>query len=312
MEETVFIKTLRANSDKCRNMYELCIKLGIKNIGGNTYREIKKIADENNIPLTFNHLSKKISTKKNNVPINELLTNGSQINSNKLKEKLILNGIKRYCCENCGCSEWQGKPIPLELHHINGVHTDNRLENLQILCRNCHGQTNTFCGKNTNIKRNLRGSTIKNRIFFLTINRDYLEELLSTKSISECAKELDITVSRLKYWLKKMGIKVDEEWKQKKVKEHKESIGICENCGNYFIKKTNKQKYCSEICHTIASRRKDVTKEKLIDVLKETKSFTSAGKCFGVSDKCIAKWCKRFGLPTKKKELFDYINGCLV
>ena len=43
MEETVFIKTLRANSDKCRNMYELCIKLGIKNIGGNTYREIKKI-----------------------------------------------------------------------------------------------------------------------------------------------------------------------------------------------------------------------------------------------------------------------------
>ena len=40
------------------------------------------------------------------------------------------------------------KEIPLELHHINGIHSDNRLENLQILCRNCHGITDNYCGKN--------------------------------------------------------------------------------------------------------------------------------------------------------------------
>ena len=312
MEETIFIKTLRANSDKCRNMYELCLKLGIKNIGGNTYREIEKIASENNIVLSFNHLSKKISTNKKTQSLDELLVNGSTINSNQLKEKLILNGIKKYCCENCGCSEWLGKPIPLELHHINGVHNDNRLENLQILCRNCHGQTDTFCGKNTSGKKSLRGTPSKSKSFFLAINREYLESLLLTKTLSECAKELDVSTPRLKYWLKKLNIKINEEWKEKKIKEYTNKIAICENCGKPFIKKTNKQKYCSETCHINASRRKDLTKEKLILVLKECKSFLSAAKCFGVSDKCIVKWCKRFGLPTKKRELFNYLNGCLV
>lgn len=46
--------------------------------------------------------------------------------------------------------EWLGAPIPLQVHHINGNTTDNRLENLQYLCPNCHSQTDNFCGKNTN------------------------------------------------------------------------------------------------------------------------------------------------------------------
>lgn len=50
-------------------------------------------------------------------------------------------------CEQCGLSEWQGKPLPLEVHHINGDHWDQRRENLQILCPNCHALTKTWRSK---------------------------------------------------------------------------------------------------------------------------------------------------------------------
>ncbi|MBR5699920.1 MAG: HNH endonuclease [Bacteroidales bacterium] len=50
-------------------------------------------------------------------------------------------------CEVCGLTEWQGRPIPLEIHHINGKNFDNRLQNLQLLCPNCHALTNNYRGR---------------------------------------------------------------------------------------------------------------------------------------------------------------------
>jgi predicted HNH restriction endonuclease len=51
-------------------------------------------------------------------------------------------------CERCKNTTWEGNPIPLELHHINGIHSDNRISNLQILCPNCHALTDNYKGKN--------------------------------------------------------------------------------------------------------------------------------------------------------------------
>jgi hypothetical protein len=58
--------------------------------------------------------------------------------------KLVAN--REYKCEICNISEWQNKPLGLQVDHINGVHHDNRLENLRFICPNCHSQTETFCG----------------------------------------------------------------------------------------------------------------------------------------------------------------------
>jgi len=61
---------------------------------------------------------------------------------------LLRKGLRERRCEHCGLSEWQGSPIPLEVDHINGVRNDHRLENLRILCPNCHALTPTWRGRN--------------------------------------------------------------------------------------------------------------------------------------------------------------------
>lgn len=57
---------------------------------------------------------------------------------------MLNHKLKQYKCEICGISEWLGNPITLQLHHINGNPLDDRLENLQILCPNCHSQTDSY------------------------------------------------------------------------------------------------------------------------------------------------------------------------
>ena len=61
---------------------------------------------------------------------------------------MIKEGYKERKCECCGNSEWLNRPIVLELHHIDGNHSNNALENLQLLCPNCHAITDNFKSKN--------------------------------------------------------------------------------------------------------------------------------------------------------------------
>lgn len=64
------------------------------------------------------------------------------------KAKLLREGRLFHRCEDCGISEWRGKRLVIQIDHINGVKNDWRLENLRMLCPNCHSQTTTFSGRN--------------------------------------------------------------------------------------------------------------------------------------------------------------------
>lgn len=66
----------------------------------------------------------------------------------KLKNKLFSAGIKENKCEICGITEWNGQPLNMELHHIDGNRNNFSLNNLQVLCPNCHAQTDNFTSKN--------------------------------------------------------------------------------------------------------------------------------------------------------------------
>jgi hypothetical protein len=73
--------------------------------------------------------------------------------------RLLAEGLKENRCEQCGISDWQGKPLNMQLHHLNGNGTENRLENVVFLCGNCHSQTDTYGGRNGH--RRPRRSTAK-------------------------------------------------------------------------------------------------------------------------------------------------------
>lgn len=128
-------------------------KLGLIPAGSN-YDTVKRKIKELNLDIS--HMTGKVWNQgeryrqvKQAQPLEEVLIEHSTwINTNNLKKRLLKEGLKESKCECCGRTEWLGKPIKLELHHINGVKDDLRLNNLQILCPNCHAYTDNYRGKN--------------------------------------------------------------------------------------------------------------------------------------------------------------------
>jgi DNA-binding transcriptional ArsR family regulator len=83
------------------------------------------------------------------MPLERLLVVGrAQTNRSHLKGRLLKAGLKENRCEECGVTEWRGRPLSMQLHHVNGDGQDNRLENIILLCGNCHSQTDTYGGRN--------------------------------------------------------------------------------------------------------------------------------------------------------------------
>ena len=103
---------------------------------------LKKI----NIEYTTNQHRKDLPHYESRKSAMYYIENNLPIAAPILRKKLIEEGIKENKCENqeCGITEWHGKFLPLELHHINGNHYDNRLENIILLCSNCHAQIHGY------------------------------------------------------------------------------------------------------------------------------------------------------------------------
>lgn len=103
---------------------------------------LKSYYKKMDIEYSGNSSRKGFSHKEQRKPIEEYLQ--SSVANSKKRIRLIEEGIKENKCEVCGRSEWMGKPIPLELHHKDFDHYNNSLENLQILCSNCHMQAHNY------------------------------------------------------------------------------------------------------------------------------------------------------------------------
>lgn len=86
--------------------------------------------------------------QRSSVPIQDILDNKVSYQTYKLKQRLFKEGFKENKCECCGISDWNGLPLNCELHHKDGNESNNNLDNLIILCPNCHSQTDNFRSKN--------------------------------------------------------------------------------------------------------------------------------------------------------------------
>lgn len=147
------LQNLLDNSNSYSDVFR---KLNLK-IGSQPYRKIKSRIKNDNLDISKftknrsnmykKHFSK-ISTKLTDDEI--FVIDSTHLNNALIKKRLLK--YKDYKCEICGLINWNNKPISLQLHHINGINNDNRLENLLLLCPNCHSQTDNYAGANIKTK----------------------------------------------------------------------------------------------------------------------------------------------------------------
>lgn len=143
--------------DESNSYAEVFEKLGMCKHGSN-YNTLRKVIEQLEIDLTQINKNRKSENykqikhlhKTHEIPLEDILSGKykKEYQGWRLKNKLIKAGYKTWKCECCGNTEWLNNPIPLNLHHKDGNHTNNQLDNLELLCPNCHSLTDTFAGKN--------------------------------------------------------------------------------------------------------------------------------------------------------------------
>lgn len=148
-------------SKESNSWKEFMIKCGYTNFGCRLYIKRKiELYDIDTAHFTNIKYNKKYSDE-------EIFKENSQYGSmTRIKNKLIKDYNWKYECSNCKLSEWMDQKIPIEVDHINGIHTDNRINNLRFLCPNCHALTDTYKGKNIKNKEHSKDKyleSVKNK-----------------------------------------------------------------------------------------------------------------------------------------------------
>ena len=205
---------------ECFSYAQVLNKLGLRECGGN-YNTLKKYISLYEIDIShFTHNAwrkgKDNTDEVSFIKLDDILKENTNYKSHYLKNKIVTNGLKEYKCEVCGLTDWNNKPITLELHHLNGNHYDNRLENLQLVCPNCHSQTPNYKGRNRDkkyIENNIPKPFKKDKIIIKCLNcgKEFESERYKRKYCSrECYNEAQRNIQSITNSSKSYSITYDD------------------------------------------------------------------------------------------------------
>ena len=194
---------------------------------------------------------------------------GSKISSNVLKKKLILFGYKRHECEVCKRTEWNNRPIPIQLHHINGDSSDNQFVNLQILCANCHAQTDNFCrGQRKTVNR------VSDEVILEAVKRSFsISEVLIKSGMSSSYANYP----RIKKLLTKHQIQLN--------------VRVRDNSATKIPDPNWRTRPRPE------SRKIVWPTKEILEDLVANKPMIAVARELGVSDSSVRKACRRLNIP---------------
>lgn len=187
------VELISENVKKCNNIAELFRLLKFP-LNGSLQFQVKKFIKENGIDIS--HFTGPAWNRgKTTLDDDRIFSSGdsdrifvtnSEFSKPYVRSLVLKKNLIKYSCSVCkNTGEWLSKKLKLQLDHINGISTDQRIENLRWLCPNCHSQTSTYCGKNSN-------NTGKRKIS----DEQILVAFLKYKSIHQCLKRLGIDNGR--------------------------------------------------------------------------------------------------------------------
>lgn len=221
--------------------------------------------------LDFSKMKENANNRKhiNEIPFGEVFKKGTHYSSSLLRNKLIKSGIKTFeKCEECGITEWNGKPIVIQLHHKDGDSSNNELDNIAELCPNCHSQTENYSRKkNRTIIKNPEDFDFSSKENKTNLN-PFTEEL----SFEEKENfELPVLKEKRKYFCYICG------------KEISRGSSICSDCNK--LRNQNLSKCPS--------------KEELELEIPKHSSISSLARKYRVSDNTVRKWLKKLNIQNK-------------
>ena len=220
--------------ESSENMTEACFKIGYSSYSTTNWQEITAKLKEFNIekikPKTF--FSQRTQE--------EIFCENSKVSQHCLRNNYKKINKPDHCAICQMPAEWQGKPLTLRLDHINGIHNDNRLENLRWVCPNCDSQQETYCGANQKkektkyycidcgkeiSKGSLRCNECNHKLQYKTEHpdRNTLKQLIRTKPFTQIGKDYNVSDNAIRKWcdnynlprtVKEIKSYSDEEWEK--------------------------------------------------------------------------------------------------
>ena len=142
-----------------KSIRNVLLILGLNISSGGSYRVLYRLIKEYNIDTS--HFTGMLWSKGTQValkvPLEDYLSNKKKIQSWKLRNRLLREFIFPHECSVCHNTTWNDKPIPIELDHKDGNKYNNNLDNLRLICPNCHAQTHNYKSKNSKRYKEKRG-----------------------------------------------------------------------------------------------------------------------------------------------------------